>query len=348
MKRSLFWLLDQYPETGELVAAVHEAALEQAVEADRRGFSSLWVSEHHFVTLGTAPNPAVLLAAIAQRTERLRIGPATTVLPLRNPIHVAEDYALVDVLSGGRLNLGVGSGSRAAEYEPFGIDFERRRELYAENLAEIRRRWSAAANGDIGVNSLNVAPVQSPAPPVYVATMNDEAAYRIGLAGDSMLTLVPPPEPDLDGPLKRLREHASGLEEVRDGDQRAESVMMMFAHVAQTKEEVRATVVPALARLMRAMTGAEWPDPEALYEQMRRSGVGLFGEPEEVDYQLQRLADLGANHIAFISRFGGMPKEVAARSLRHLAPNTVCESSRVQCSLTSEPSPQHSSSGDRR
>ncbi|MCP3920716.1 MAG: LLM class flavin-dependent oxidoreductase [bacterium] len=65
MRRSLFWLLYQYPETGECVASVHETALEHAAEADRLGFTSLWLAEHHFVNLGTAPNPAVLLAAIA-------------------------------------------------------------------------------------------------------------------------------------------------------------------------------------------------------------------------------------------------------------------------------------------
>ncbi len=61
MKHSLFWLLDQYPETGESVAALHETALEHAAEADRLGFTSLWLAEHHFLTLGTVPNPAVLL-----------------------------------------------------------------------------------------------------------------------------------------------------------------------------------------------------------------------------------------------------------------------------------------------
>lgn len=320
MQHSLFWLLDHYPETGESLASLHEAALEEAAEADRLGFTSLWLSEHHFQTLSTVPNPAVLLAAMAQRTQTIRLGPATAVLPLRSPIQVAEDYALVDVLSGGRLNMGVGSGSQSTEFAPFGIDFELRKELYSENLASIRKRWEAAVRGEIGPNSLNVAPIQSPAPPVYVATMDEDTAYQIGLAGDSMLTLIPPPSDGLDKIAARVHAHAKGLKEAGQAEGRAESIVMVFAHVAETEAEVRATVVPALSRLMLAMAGAELPDANAFYEQMRQNDAGLFGTPTEVGQQLQRLADLGVGHVAFVSRFGGMPREATVRSLQMLAP----------------------------
>ncbi len=320
MKRSLFWLLDHYPETGESAASVHEVALEHAAEADRLGFVSLWVAEHHFVRLSTAPNPAVILAAIAQRTERLRLGPATAVLPLRHPIHVAEDYALVDVLSRGRLNLGVGSGSQATEYSPFGVDFDSRRDIAAKNLACVRERWTAARREDVGPRSLNIAPIQSSGPPIYQATMNERNAHQIGLVGDSLLTLVAPSADGLETPLACLHAHRKGIEQRDPRDRGAESVVMMFAHVAETAEDVKATVVPALTRLMGAMTGTELLEPEALYQQMRRSGTGLFGTPEEVDRQLRRLAELGFEHLAFVSRFGGMPKDVSLQSLRHLAP----------------------------
>jgi len=150
MLRSLFWLLDHHPDTGESLAELHATALEQASLADRLGFTSLWLAEHHFHALGTAANPAVVLSALAQRTQRLRLGPAVSVLPLRNPIQVAEDYALVDLLSGGRLNMGVGTGSQPLEFAGFGADFEGRGKLFDENLAVLRSRWSAAASGQRG------------------------------------------------------------------------------------------------------------------------------------------------------------------------------------------------------
>lgn len=183
MRRSVFWLLDQYPETGEPLEVVHETALEHARLADRLGFRGLWLAEHHFQSLGTAPNPAVMLAAIARCTENLRLGPAVAVLPLRNPILVAEDYALVDVLSGGRLDMGVGTGSQPLEFEGLGLDFEERRDAFEANLAELRNRWTIAASGERGRSALNVAPVQSPSPPIYVATMHESGAHRAGLRG---------------------------------------------------------------------------------------------------------------------------------------------------------------------
>lgn len=326
MKRSLFWLLDHYSETGESVAEIHRFAVEQAVEADRLGFAAIWIAEHHFRALGTVPNPAVLLSAIAERTRRIRLGPAVSVLPLRDPIQVAEDYALVDGLSDGRLNLGVGSGSQASEYEPFGIAFDARRDRFAENLRVIRQRWQAASSGDVGQGSLNVRPVQSPAPPVYVATMNEEVAYEIGLAGDSLLTLVPPGSEGLSDPVARLRAHARGLDRSSQRSEGAESVVMMFAHVAETKDEVRSTVVPALGRLMRAMTGKALPGPEAFYEGMRSGETGLFGTPPEVQGQFARLSELGMTHVALVSRFGGMTREASAASLRFLGLDRSCAS----------------------
>ncbi|MCH9648080.1 MAG: LLM class flavin-dependent oxidoreductase [Deltaproteobacteria bacterium] len=320
MLHSLFWLLDHYPETGESVASLHQAALEEAALADHLGFASLWISEHHFRSLSTVPNPAILLAAMAQHTRTIRLGPATSVLPLHNPIHLAEDYALVDVLSNGRLNMGVGSGSQAMEFSPFNVDFELRREQFVKNLASFRQRWEIAARGEFGPDSLNVTPIQSPAPPIYVATMNRDAAYEIGRVGDSLLTLASPSSANLEEVAARVQAHARGLEEAGKERGGVEAIVMMFAHASQTDAEVEAVVVPALSRLMFNMAGTRLKDPKAFYEEMRKKGIGVFGTPTGVSHHLERLADLGIGHVAFVSRFGGMSKEVATRSLRLLAP----------------------------
>ena len=322
MKRSLFWLLDHYPETGETIASMHRAAVGEAAEADRLGYTSLWLSEHHFRSLSTIPNPAILLASIAQRTRRIRLGSATAVLPLHNPIHLAEDYAMVDVLSGGRLNLGVGSGSQPMEYAPFGVDFASRRQLFEDNLQAIRSRWHAAASGDVGPGSLNVAPIQSPAPPVYVATMSEDSAYQIGLSGDSLLTLAPPsPEGRLDDVAIRVRAHARGLEAAGLTGGTAESVVMMFAYVATTEAQVEETAIPALGRLMSALGNGRSNAIDS-FEQIRRRRLGIFGTPGEASRQFLHLAEVGIEHVALVSRFGGMSKEEALRNLQLLAPPT--------------------------
>ncbi|MEM7247648.1 MAG: LLM class flavin-dependent oxidoreductase, partial [Acidobacteriota bacterium] len=109
MRLSTFLLLDRdptVPDDDPLTRAV-----ETCVAAERAGLDGVWVAEHHFRDFGGMPNPAVLLAHVAARTERIRLGPAVSVLPFRDPRLVAEDYGLVDRLSGGRLVMGVGAGT---------------------------------------------------------------------------------------------------------------------------------------------------------------------------------------------------------------------------------------------
>jgi alkanesulfonate monooxygenase SsuD/methylene tetrahydromethanopterin reductase-like flavin-dependent oxidoreductase (luciferase family) len=143
MRLGLFSVVDHYPSeleraTGDFYAEL----LEQAEAADEWGFDSFWVAEHHFHEYGAVPRPPVLLAAAAQRTRRIRLGSGVVVLPFDHPLRVAEDYAMVDVLSGGRLNLGVGSGYLKHEYAGFGVDPEDKRARFDEALEILLRAWT--------------------------------------------------------------------------------------------------------------------------------------------------------------------------------------------------------------
>jgi len=321
MRRSVFWLLDHHPETGESLASVHATALAHARLADRLGFEGLWLAEHHFNTLGTAPNPAVVLAAIAQHTKRLRIGPAVSVLPLRDPIAVAEDYALVDVLSGGRLDMGVGTGSQPLEFEGLGRDFERRQETFDAHLRQLQECWRVASSGEGGARTLNVAPLQAASPPIYVAASHEESAHAVGLAGHGLLTLV---SPAAEGPgeiAARLEAYARGVAEGGHAEEAARPIVVAFAYVGPSEEAVRETVAPALGRFIRALVGVAPENPEHLYDQMRERGTGLFGPPEHVAKQIEHYRQAGVRHLAFVSRFGGIDPCLAEQSLRQLAPD---------------------------
>jgi alkanesulfonate monooxygenase SsuD/methylene tetrahydromethanopterin reductase-like flavin-dependent oxidoreductase (luciferase family) len=312
--------LDEYPELGESVASVHSTALAHARIADELGFSALWIAEHHFQRLGTAANPAVVLSAIAQHTERIRLGPAVCVLPVRNPIQVAEDYALVDILSNGRLNMGVGTGSQAMEFEGLGADFEGREKIFTENLSTLKRRWAAASSGERGAHSLNVAPLQSPAPPVYVTSNREAGAYEIGLQGHSLLTLVSPVVESLRDVEARLRGHRRGLDAGGHAAADAEAVVVVFAHVAESLEAARGVAGPALGRLLEALAGAAPPDPAAVFDMMVERGTAVFGPTSCVEKQLGRFGEIGVDHITFISRFGGTNAAASEQNLRSLAP----------------------------
>lgn len=319
MRRSLFWLLDDYPDADDCVASLHATALEHARIADDLGFASLWLPEHHFQGLGTAANPAVVLAAVAQHTKHIRLGPAVSVLPLRNPIQVAEDYALVDILSGGRLNMGVGSGSQAMEFAGFDADFEGRQQAFDENLRELKRRWMEATSGGRGAQSLNVVPVQLPGPPIYVASNREEGACSIGRDGHSLLTLVSPMLQSLCEVEDRVRAHKRGLQEGGHSKTDAEAVVVVFAHVSDSLQTARRVAAPALDRILAAL-GA--PPGSADIDTMRERGTGLFGSPPAVEQQIARYTDIGVEHLAFVSRFGAMRADVAEQSLRSLAAPT--------------------------
>ena len=110
----------------------------EALYADKLGMHSAWIGEHHFNSLGVNSSPEMVLAYIAARTEHIRLAPAVTVLPLHNPIRVAEQWAILDLLSGGRVDFAAGRGYDAREYLPFNVSF-------ATTRASSKKAWSLCA-----------------------------------------------------------------------------------------------------------------------------------------------------------------------------------------------------------
>lgn len=143
MRFGIFSVADHYPrELRRSATELYGELRDQAEAADALGFDSFWIAEHHFHEYGAVPRPPVWLAAAAQRTRRIRLGSAVVVLPFDNPLRTAEDYAMVDMLSGGRLNLGVGSGYLTHEYAGFGLSLEEKRERFTEALEIVLRAWT--------------------------------------------------------------------------------------------------------------------------------------------------------------------------------------------------------------
>jgi alkanesulfonate monooxygenase SsuD/methylene tetrahydromethanopterin reductase-like flavin-dependent oxidoreductase (luciferase family) len=117
--------------------------LAEALYADTLGFRSAWIGEHHFSTLGVNSSPEMLLAFIAARTSRIRLAPAVNVLPLHHPIRVAEQWATLDLISGGRVDFAAGRGYDRREYEPFGADFDDNQKIFEEGMEILRTLWDA-------------------------------------------------------------------------------------------------------------------------------------------------------------------------------------------------------------
>src|SRR6478609_1264242 len=121
----------------------YRLAAEQIIHAERHGFESAWVAQHHFHEAeGGLPAPLVFLASVAARTSRIRLGTGIITLPLENPVRVAEDTAVLDLLSGGRLEVGVGTGGTPSSFNAFGQDSANRSAIYDQHLAIVRDAWA--------------------------------------------------------------------------------------------------------------------------------------------------------------------------------------------------------------
>lgn len=164
----------------------YRLAVEQIVKAEELGFDSAWVAQHHFhETEGGLPSPLIFLAHVAARTSRIRLGTGIITLPLEDALRVAEDAAVVDLLSGGRLEVGVGTGGTASSFAAFGLVSDERRSLFAENLQLIIEAWGGK---ELGSPENHLYP---PAPQLldrlWQATFSASGGERAGRAGDGVM-----------------------------------------------------------------------------------------------------------------------------------------------------------------
>ncbi len=165
-------------------AEVFQALLEQIEYVDTLGFDSIWITEHHFVPDGYAPSPVPLLAAIAARTQNVKLGTDILLLPLYHAVKLAEDLATVDLISEGRLMLGIGMGYRDEEFEAFGQTRRERVGRTEEGIDVLRGAW---ADGPFSYKGqyyklrdvdITPKPVQRPHPPLFLAATSEPAARR--------------------------------------------------------------------------------------------------------------------------------------------------------------------------
>jgi probable F420-dependent oxidoreductase len=197
----------EWPTTDQ---ALYADVLDQIAWAETIGYDDVWLTEHHFVDDAHAPSPLVQAAAIAARTKKIRIGTAVLLLPLYHPVRVAEDAATVDIVSGGRFELGVGIGYRVEEFSGLGISRKHRAGRMNEGLEIIRRLWDGETvtfhgkHFDIEGARLAPMPAQKPRPPIWVGGFGPAAVARAARLGDGYIG-TGPMKPLVDAYLAELR-----------------------------------------------------------------------------------------------------------------------------------------------
>ena len=179
MKTGLWFDLRNPLEWRQDWSRVYGFALETCEEAERQGIDSIWVTEHHLFDDGYLPQPLTFLAAVAARTRRVRLGTAVLLAPLRAPAQIAEEAAVVDILSGGRLDLGLGAGYRVPEFDLYGADIKQRYVALDGCASTLRRMWREG--------QVTPPPMQSTLP-IWMGYGGPKGARRAGVMGEGLLS----------------------------------------------------------------------------------------------------------------------------------------------------------------
>ncbi|WP_217181844.1 putative FMN-dependent luciferase-like monooxygenase [Streptomyces sp. AC495_CC817] len=183
-----------------------ELATAQIQQAERHGIGRAWVAQHHFrAAEGGLPSPLVFLAHVAARTSAIRLGTGVVTLPLEDPVRVAEDAVVADLLSGGRIDLGLGSGGTPSSFAPFGEDVQRKAATYDRKLGVL---LDALRGQDIGADNTLYPDAGSLAERVWQATFSVPGGHRAGIHGHGLLLsrTQPRSSDDLHAPLSALQD----------------------------------------------------------------------------------------------------------------------------------------------
>ncbi|CAN7774335.1 putative FMN-dependent luciferase-like monooxygenase [Variovorax sp. LjRoot175] len=276
-------LLDDAP-----AAERYRLVAEQIAHAEANGFDSAWVAQHHFHEAeGGLPSPFVFLAHVAARTRRIRLGTGVVTLPLENAVRVAEDAVVLDLLSGGRLEFGVGTGGTPSSFAAFGLASEDRAEVFARHLAQVREAWAgrALAGGDR----------LYPASPqlldrIWQATFSVAGGARAGLAGDGLMLSRTQPRP-ADTPHASLSELQrpiveAYLEKLPAG--RAPRIMgSRSVFVADDRQQALRLAEQGLRRSVARLGDPSRPGPDATLRELIEGYDVHVGTPGDVIASLQ-------------------------------------------------------------
>ena len=339
------WLtLAMSPSPDEDGARIHRI-IEQACLAETLGFSDVWLTEHYFTGESVYNDSLMFAAALAVKTERIRIGFAVVQTPFHHPVRLAVQLALLDNLSNGRIDVGIGKGTAYNEYEFVGHGLRRHdsRERMEETVEILGRAWREAPLTFEGkfhklhIPAIRPKPVQQPGPPLWRSVISPGSFAECGRLGVPILTARLP--------VARIKERwatyaagidAGGHDAATKARLLAQSALWRNVYVAETnaqaEDELAALLVETRAHMMHvreaynpadfapdpsalnAWTDPKVPDSEAIPFVL--STGSLYGTPARVREQVAELRDVGVQHLLCQTGFGAMSHEQNVASMR--------------------------------
>ena len=325
------------PQWHRPITEVYDEHLQEAVLAEELGYDHVWTTEHHFYDDAWSPSLLPILSAIAQRTRRIRLGTFIIILPFHHPVRVAEDAATVDILSKGRLDLGVGQGYVVSEFESFGIARNQRGGRVEEGMELIRRCFTEENFSFDGkyyqMKNVNLTPkpVQKPYPPIWIAAMAEKSVARVARMGYHLAG---------SGGVDLQQMYDAGLRSHGHDVASHYIAQLRAVYVAETREQAWDDAEQHLYYMMTAYDrrfkeANDLPWSEAVFSrtdvpppgEMRNTpGLSFFqaplavGTPDDVVRDLQRYSEAGrVTHLVMWMQLPGMPALKARRSMELFA-----------------------------
>jgi alkanesulfonate monooxygenase SsuD/methylene tetrahydromethanopterin reductase-like flavin-dependent oxidoreductase (luciferase family) len=319
---SAFTVVDAYPTSVIGPRDRLREVVSLAEAAEQAGLAALWIAEHHFHEGGVCPSPPVLLAACGERTRRLRLGVLVSVLPFHAPVEVAEQYAMVDRLLNGRLNLGLGSGYIPLEFEGHGVDPTQKRERFDRSydtvLAALRGE-PVTSNGSANPVRINVRPVQTPTPPIWIAVQRREAIPFVARRGASVALVPYATLNSVDELAEEVQEFRASLPSGASASVSAAIHLYAGPNVPRARSALQRYLDSRLATQSAFLAAKVAKDPaHGRAETLEAHGFALLGEAAEVADRLADYRRAGVDEVLGIFDFGGLPIEDVRESVAAL------------------------------
>ena len=294
------------PDDDRSMEAIYDEMLAVGRAADRAGLASVWVSEHHFSDDGYLPSTMAALSALATATDEIEIGTCIALAPLYDHVRLAEDAATVDLISGGRLNVGLSIGYHDDEFENFGVPKEERVARTEEAVHVLRGSWS---DGPIDFDpefhavspDTSITPKPESAPPIVLGGGAKPAVRRAARIADGWIA---PSSISIEGVRKRIEDIRNVREQEEiDGD--FQVYIIQHGFVANSREEAWEQMKEGylyIQRFYAELTGDEPIDELPAERVAELKEQAIFGTPEQVIEELETYRDALGDDIHFIFR----------------------------------------------
>jgi probable F420-dependent oxidoreductase len=282
--------------------------IETMVEAERLGFYSTFLVEHHFSGSGQVSAPLDLLSWVAARTTSIRLGTAVLVLPWHDPVLLAERAATLDLLSGGRLDFGVGRGYRHSEFAGFGMPRDEAHARFDESLAVIRKAWRSdepfSHSGQFWHYHQIVVeppPAQKPHPPIWIAAGNPESVRSVAALGANLLLDQFASTEAIGERIALFKAECEARDRAFDSMDVAVARNLYVARDADDASAALARQASVHERMIERSRGPEGSKPSHIMAYAGKAGAteanALFGPPPEIVAGLQALRAVGVRYV---------------------------------------------------